>query len=794
MSAPSGTTSTAPRWRGRRIAIVVGSITVVYAIVIGAFVFQGAPDSSPRQESAVLFAVGNLGGADSADATGLADMLADHRIDALALLGDLAQPDGSATAWRDSYQPIFGQFDRSVRPTPGDIEYLTPGASAYFSYFSERSGAFAAAPYYAFTLAGWRIYSLDSRIAESQPGSDMYEWLRNDLRTTTLPCVAAFWHDPVFTAGPSVADGAEMAPIHDLLAAWGTDIVLTADDPNYQRWAPINGITSFVVGTGGGSSLAAPTREDDRLAFSSAAANGALQLQLHAGSADFQYITGTGATVDAGSIGCHGRPTAELPRPTVPTGLSASPGPNGIELSWTPVDGEPAAIGYLIYRGTELIGFSEEASYLDSALTPGASVLYSVRSVTVTGARSLPSDPAHSGGGVPGYTDYTWAVQDANPAAPTADKPQSKLWRNADTWWGILFGSDPARPNHLAYFIQRFDPVAQAWVNTGAEVDERNRSHADALWDDGSQNLYVVSTIHSGSIKLYRFSFANGAYTLDGGFPIRLSENGSESAAIAKDADGTLWVTMTQLPDGSGPCEADASCVVRVMHSTDAEYHWSQPVTLATDGAVVDHDDISTVVAYGGGFIGIAWSNQNAGAFFFATHADGSPDSAWSLDRLEIAPRGSDDHLNVKADSQGRVYMIGKTSLNDPANASPDSPLMVVWVRDRNGTWRSATVWTVRDDVTRAQIVVDEGAGRIYAVTAQPGTAGNIYMKSAAISDLAFPTGLGTVLLASGEMNNPTLTKQTVNLADGILVLASDTATHTYWHNIITPELAGAGG
>ena len=195
---------------------------MVYAIVVGVFVLQGGPDASPGEQSAVLFAVGNLGGADSADAAGLAEMLGKHRIDGLALLGDLAPPDGSASAWQDSYQPNFGRFNRSVRPAPGDTEYLSTGASAYFSYFAGKSGAFAASPYYAFTMGGWRIYSLDSRISAGMPGSDMYEWLRNDLRTTTLPCVAAYWHDPVYTAGPGPADAGGMKPDQPVAGSVGS--------------------------------------------------------------------------------------------------------------------------------------------------------------------------------------------------------------------------------------------------------------------------------------------------------------------------------------------------------------------------------------------------------------------------------------------------------------------------------------------------------------------------------------------------------------------------------------------
>jgi hypothetical protein len=781
------------RSRGRRIAVLVAVIGVVYAIAMGAFVLWRAPGVIPNQQSVVLFAVGNLGDAGSAQTGALARLLTQHRMDALALLGDLAPPDGSASAWQASYDPVFGAFDRSVRPTPGAVEYGTKDASGYFSYFSKRSGTFTGAPYYAFTLGSWRIYSLNSQIGQGNPGSDMYEWLRRDLTTTTEPCVAAFWYAPVQTAGPGAADAGQMSHIYTLLAAEGADIVLSGHDENYQRWAPVGGITSFVVGTGG-AGLAAPTNKDASLAATSSASAGALELDLHPGSADYQYLNTAGTAVDSGSLRCHGRPTAALPRPAAPTGLKAAPSAKGVGLTWTAATGEPAPIGYLVYRGSDPIGFTVAPSFVDTTLPPGASVLYSVRSVAPSGARSTPSDAAHSGGGVPGYTDYTWALQDANPAAPTQDKPQSKLWYNDGSWWGILYGNDPAQPVRSAFFIQRFDASAQAWINTGVEVDDRNRSHADALWDTPTKTLYVASTIRSGGAKLYRYSYANGAYTLDSGFPVRLTNDGSESMTIAKDSTGTLWVTMTQLADGNGACAPAQPCVVRVMHSTDADWNWTQPYQLPLDGVVVDPDDISAVLSYGGKYVGVAWSNQLRGAFLFATHVDGASDKSWKVETIEVAPRGSDDHLNLKTDSAGNVYLIGKTSLNDPANASPKLPLMVLWVRSANDTWRSSTVWTVADDMTRPQVVVDEQAGRVYAIAAHPAYGGSVYVKSASISDLVFPSGLGTVLLASGEMNNPTTTKQTVSLRQGILVLASDTKTHTYWHNIITPALMGGGG
>ncbi len=778
--------------RGRRIAMIVAGIGLVYVIAVGAVVLLQRPGRVTGQQTSVLFAVGDLGGPQSGPAADLVSMLSQHRMDALLLLGDMAPPDGSQGAWQDGYQPVFGQLDSKVRPTPGEIEYAPPSAAPYFSYFDARTSSFANAPYYAFSLGDWRIYSLNSEIDQSMPGSEMYEWLRNDLTTTQAGCVAAFWHTPVRTAGPGELDAASMGTIQSLLAAMGADIVLTAHDENYQRWAPTDGVTSFVVGTGGAGSQAV-TRSSDQLRTNDAPRAGALELDLRSGGADYQFITTDGSIPDSGSIRCHGRPSGELPRPPTPTGLATIPGTKGVKITWTPVTGDPAPIGYLVYRGSDPIGFTEGSAFTDTELPPGASVLYTVRSVASTGARSLPSDPVHSGGSAPGYTDYAWSSPDQNPSAPTEDKPQSKLWFADGSWWGILWGPDPAKSTRSAYFIQRFDLGAQAWVNTGVMVDDRDRSHADVLWDPATKNLYVASTIDSGGIKLFRFSYADGIYALDHGFPVRLTEDGSESVTIAKDSKGVLWVTMTQLPDGSGQCVAGQPCLVRVMHSTTADWVWSAPYEVPVDGAAVNHDDISAVLSFGGRSIGIAWSNQQLGAFLFAIHADGASDRAWTVETVEVAPRGSDDHLNVKADGAGRVYLIGKTSLNDPANASPKSPLMELWVREANGSWRAAPVWAVEDDVTRAQIVVDEGAGRVYAVAAQPGTGGSIYLKSASISDLVFPAGLGTVLLSSSDMNNPTTTKQTVSLSDGILVLAGDTANRTYWHTVITKSLAGAG-
>ena len=91
------------------------------------------------------------------------------------------------------------------------------------------------------------------------------------------------------------------------------DVVLNGHDHNYQRYAPqdpngsaaANGITEFVVGTGG----------ESHLSFTGAAANsvvmnstayGVLQLTLHATSYDWKFVPdgASGSFTDSGTASC----------------------------------------------------------------------------------------------------------------------------------------------------------------------------------------------------------------------------------------------------------------------------------------------------------------------------------------------------------------------------------------------------------------------------------------------------------------------------------------------------------
>jgi hypothetical protein len=110
-------------------------------------------------------------------------------------------------------------------------------------------------------------------------------------------------HHPRFSSGYHGSD-TTLAPLWRTLAVGGADVVLAGHDHHYERFAPIDGIRSFVVGTGGRSHypvlrrLPASEVVDDRT-------YGVLKLTLRSGAYAWRFVPVAGSTfADAGSGRC----------------------------------------------------------------------------------------------------------------------------------------------------------------------------------------------------------------------------------------------------------------------------------------------------------------------------------------------------------------------------------------------------------------------------------------------------------------------------------------------------------
>ncbi len=220
--------------------------------------------------------------------------------------GDNAYSSGTLTEYNNCYNPTWGRHKSRTKPSPGNHEYQTSGASGYFQYFNNP------APYYAYNLGAWRIYSLNSEIDVSASGAQG-TWLQSDLAANPKQCVLAYWHKPRWSSGSTHGSTSGMQAIWQILYNAGADVVVSGHEHNYERFAQMNasgatvtqGLREFVVGTGGvghygfGSALASSQVRNS-------STFGVLKLTLHAGSYDWQFVPIAGSTfTDSGSSNCH---------------------------------------------------------------------------------------------------------------------------------------------------------------------------------------------------------------------------------------------------------------------------------------------------------------------------------------------------------------------------------------------------------------------------------------------------------------------------------------------------------
>ncbi|GAB5078283.1 PKD domain-containing protein [Arthrobacter sp. AD-310] len=386
----------------------------------------------------------------------------------------------------------------------------------------------------------------------------------------------------------------------------------------------------------------------------------------------------------------------------------------------------------------------------------------------------------------------------ANP--PTSDKPQSKLWWNDGSWWADMWKTG------TGWSIFRLDRSAQSWVDTGVTNDIRGSTLADTLWD--GTHLYIASHVVTitgdGTPKpsiteqpayLYRYSYSEGSYTLDAGFPTVITDNSSESMTIDIDSRGGLWATWTQV---GGNTATGFTNSVYINYAADSGANWLTPFLLPVANPNPAPDDISAVVAFSKSQIGVMWSDHRADTVWWATHKDGeAATEGWKVQPALRGKGQSDDHLNLKtlqADSSGRVFAAVKTSLND-SSTDPSLPQLLLLVfRPGTAAFSQSTISVTGDCVSRPQIVLDTANNLVRAFQTAPpnsvsgcaysGVAGSIYEKTAPLDNPVFGPGRGTPIMqspSSSNINDVTTTKQSVDASTGLVVLASDNVAKRYW-------------
>jgi hypothetical protein len=270
----------------------------------------GDGDLHPRLDGPpVLVGAGDIAicGEDGDEATAA---LLDTILGTVFTTGDNAYNAGTKEEFRDCYAPTWGRHKERTRPTAGNHDYYSPGATGYFAYFGDAAGS-PDRGYYSYDVGAWHVLALNSNV-DASATSAQAEWLRADLEAHRTTCTVAYWHNPRFSSSGHGSD-ARFEALWQVLYDAGVDVVLAGHDHIYERFAPqtpsgvpdtARGIRQFTVGTGGGTPYPvkriernSEVRVDNTL--------GVLKLELEAARYRWQFIGVDGGVKDSGTADCH---------------------------------------------------------------------------------------------------------------------------------------------------------------------------------------------------------------------------------------------------------------------------------------------------------------------------------------------------------------------------------------------------------------------------------------------------------------------------------------------------------
>jgi hypothetical protein len=275
---------------------------------------DGSPPADPAVVAdtvAVLVGAGDIAecGSSAHEATAV---LLDAIAGTVFTAGDNAYGDGTASEFAECYDPTWGRHKARTRPSPGNHDYDTEGAAAYYAYFGTRAGP-EGRGYYSYDLGDWHLISLNSNI-DMDAGSQQEQWLRADLSATTKRCVLAYWHHPRFSSSSQHGSQEQTQPLWQALYDHAAEIVIGGHDHTYERFAPQTpagaadpdrGIRQFVAGTGGkdhydfGPPLPNSEARDNT-------SYGVLKITLDPGSYSWAFVPAPGGSfTDSGRGTCH---------------------------------------------------------------------------------------------------------------------------------------------------------------------------------------------------------------------------------------------------------------------------------------------------------------------------------------------------------------------------------------------------------------------------------------------------------------------------------------------------------
>ena len=177
----------------------------------------------------------------------------DHPFDALVTVGDNVYNSGDPADFDAAWNEPFGWVEDkgvTVVASLGNHDVRTDNGAPEIELFGMPGH------WYKLKVGPVAFFVLDA----NQPDStEQKDWLAQALQASKAPWKVAVFHQPAYSCGDHGSTAGVQMEWVALFEQYGVALVLNGHDHDYQRFAPINGVT-YVVDGGG---AAAPSKVGD---------------------------------------------------------------------------------------------------------------------------------------------------------------------------------------------------------------------------------------------------------------------------------------------------------------------------------------------------------------------------------------------------------------------------------------------------------------------------------------------------------------------------------------------------
>lgn len=164
--------------------------------------------------------------------------------------------DDNYTTWKNEYfvsQELSLTSKVPFFSCPGNHESWGPNNQAFVYNPASSSGT---QDYYSFDIGDVHFVSINNYVTYTV-GSPQYNWVMNDLSTTTRRWKIVFFHEPAYSAGGHGSNTTMQAWETNIFIPKGVDFIVSGHNHFYQHCLS-GGLHQFVIG-GGGAPLYTPS-------------------------------------------------------------------------------------------------------------------------------------------------------------------------------------------------------------------------------------------------------------------------------------------------------------------------------------------------------------------------------------------------------------------------------------------------------------------------------------------------------------------------------------------------------